>query len=483
MTVNNNAKLIRREILRRLAEILIKGEKFIETDRIPFKMRPKNGNHVRCCIHRDRAVIKYKILAILGFDANNEEDELKSLSSYFQESLVIQSNDTELLSVVDEACSSCQKNNYIVTNMCHGCVGRPCQVNCPKDAIIFDGDCAKIDHDKCVSCGLCQKVCPFHAIIYSPVPCEDVCPVNAISKDIFGKEKIDMEKCILCGKCMDTCPFGAIIEKTHLFDVIKSIENKQEVIAMLAPSIAGQFREDMGKISGSFIKLGFSDVYEVAWGADRTTQSEAAEFIEKAKQGQSMTSSCCPAYVNLIEKHSPELKSYVSTTPSPMEYTARMLREKHPNAKLVFVGPCIGKKGEAMASENVDLVLNFEEYGAWLIASEIEISECKEYKIRENISGNARNYAWSGGVSNAISSEMPDMHIQNVQFDGIDKHFLRKLKASLKTKEPTLVEVMSCEGGCVGGCSTITTSKAGKRQIEKFVEKEEEKSELIYTNN
>ena len=469
MKVNNKAKLIRREIFRHLGEMLIKETPFSETDRIPIKMRPKNQASIRCCIYRDRAVIRHKTMAMLGFDTNIEQDELKPLGEYFQESLNTAQPDDNILTVTHEACSSCKKANYVVTNMCRGCVGQSCMLNCPKDAIAFIGNQAKILEDKCVNCGLCQKVCPYHSIIYSPVPCEEVCPVDAIQKDAHGKEVIDIEKCIFCGKCIESCPYGAIVEKSHLFNIINKIKQKKKMIAMVAPSIGGQFRENMEKIMGSLIKLGFSEVYEVAMGADITAKAEANEFMEKAGEGLSMTTSCCPAYVNFIDKHAPDLKPYVSTTHSPMEYTAQYLREQHPEKELVFISPCIGKKDEASRSENIDYVINFEEFGAWLIAAGIEISECEDYSVKENISSHARGFAWNGGVSQAVAVHLPTLDFENIQFNGIERRFERQLKTVLKSSKPALVEVMSCEGGCLGGCSSIVNEKAGRRQLEKFI--------------
>jgi len=463
MTVTNNAKIIRRDLLARLTSILLEEQERAEYDRIPLKMRPRDGSSIRCCVHRDRAVLKYKIMAMLGFDLNQEDDELKTISSYMDDYLNDKSVEAAILTVVDEACSSCQKNNYVVTNMCRGCVGRPCQVNCPKNAISFNGPRAEISADTCVSCGLCEKVCPFHAIIYSPVPCEEACPVDAIRKDERGKEKIDMDNCILCGKCMDACPFGAVVERSDLFRVIRDIRDGKELVAMVAPSIAGQFRDGMGKILGSLVKLGFMGVYEVASGADTTSRNEAKEFAERMHEGKSMTTSCCPAYVNMIRKHHADLEEQLSTTLSPMAYTAKQLKEEHPGAKLVFVGPCVGKKGEAQLYEEIDYVLNFEEIGSWLVGAGIEISECEEYGVRDGISSNARNYAWTGGVSAAVAAELPGVAVRAVQFDGIDRRFAKELRLVLNSKEPVLAEVMACEGGCLGGCSTMATVKAGRR--------------------
>lgn len=467
MTINNNAKLIRRNILTRMVKIALEQENYEDLDRIPLKMRPRNGEHVRCCVFRDRALIKYKMMAIYGFDANNDEDELTSLATYHKASTNGEVKDSPFLRVVHEACSACQKNNYIVTNMCQGCVSRPCMLNCPKNAIHFEGEKAKISPDACVNCGICQKVCPFHAIIYSPVPCEEVCPVNAIQKDEQGKEVIDLEKCIFCGKCLEACPFGAIVEKSEVFEVISKISEKKEMIAMVAPSIAGQFREPVEKIYSGLKKLGFSKIVEVASGAEITTRIEAEEFAEKLEAGESMTTSCCRAYTNLVNKHHPDLQKFVSTTLTPMEYTAREVRKKYPDATSVFISPCISKKDEAANSENVDYVINFEEFGTWLVAAGIEISECEEYYPEQESGIFARNFARAGGVSEAVANQLPGIDFENIRFDGIDKFTPRKLKASLKGKKPAFIEVMSCEGGCIGGCNTIADTGAAKRQMDK----------------
>lgn len=479
MIVNNNAKIIRRELLARISTIQLQDRPLMKIDRIALEMRPRKGEHVRCCIYHDRAVLKYKIMAMLGFDQDEGGDELKSLGEYFKEAHEGATVSAPVMSVVDEACSSCQKNNYVVTNMCQGCVGRSCMLNCPKDAIDLSCGQAKIDKHLCVNCGICQQVCPFHAIIYAPVPCEDVCSVGAIQKDDEGKEKIDMDKCTLCGKCMEACPYGAVVEKSQLFEVIHEVKSPRKVVAMVAPAIAGQFRDSMGKIMSSLHVLGFDEVREVASGADETAQTEAKEFLEHIEKGKSMTTSCCPAYVNMIKKYAPELQDKLSTTLSPMEYTAISLRKEFPEAALVFIGPCVAKKGEALASANVDYVLNFEEFGAWLIATETEISQCKELDMENRISASARYFAQAGGVSEAVASHLKSVDFENIRFDGIDKSFLRKLKVALKGKSPALVEVMSCENGCVGGCSALATPKAAIRQLKKFVEAETTAVDLI----
>ena len=137
-------------------------------------------------------------------------------------------------------------------SLCRGCVARSCYMNCPKDAIRFkkNGQ-AMIDHDTCVSCGICHKSCPYHAIVYIPVPCEESCPVKAISKDEHGVEHIDESKCIYCGKCMNACPFGAIFEISQTFDVLQHIKKGEKLVAIIAPSILGQFKTCLLYTSGN----------------------------------------------------------------------------------------------------------------------------------------------------------------------------------------------------------------------------------------
>ncbi len=170
MAYNNYALVTRRELLIKLCKLLVKDQLIEEIDRIPIEMRPKNKQSIRCCVHKDRAVLKYKIMATLGYNIDDEEDELTPLSEYARHSLEKKDFTDTILTVVDEACSACVRINYTVTNLCKGCEGRPCMMNCPKEAIQIINGQAHIDHNKCVNCGLCKQACPYHAIVYIPVP-------------------------------------------------------------------------------------------------------------------------------------------------------------------------------------------------------------------------------------------------------------------------------------------------------------------------
>lgn len=208
--------------------------------------------------------------------------------------------------------------NYMVTNMCHNCVTQPCMATCPEGAIYRIGEQAQINPAMCVNCGLCLNACPFHAIVYVPVPCEESCPVNAISKDELGKEVIDYSKCIFCGRCARACPFGAIMDKSQIVDVLVYMQRGRSVAAMIAPSFVGQFKASMPQLVSALHALGFTHVVEVALGADQTAEVESAEFIKRMQRGDKvMGTSCCPAYVEAVRKHSTAFLPYVSDAKTP----------------------------------------------------------------------------------------------------------------------------------------------------------------------
>ncbi|MDA3927720.1 MAG: monomeric [FeFe] hydrogenase [Prolixibacteraceae bacterium] len=467
MVAQNKAMQIRREIQQRIVELIFDETLLEEIDKIPLTMRPRGSQSFRCCVYRDRALIKQKIMAMLGFELKSEEDEISPLSDFVLQSLVKATSDREIMRVVEDACHGCQQNNYVVTNMCRGCEGRPCEVNCPKDAINFVGRKAVIDPDKCVSCGICESVCPYHSIIYAPVPCEQACPVDAISKSESGKETIDFDKCIYCGKCVAICPFGAIVEESHVFDLAFSLKRKKRIVAMLAPSVAAQFSCTLSHMKKAMLSLGFQDVIYVAEGADITTQNEANEFIEN--EGNLMTTSCCPSFVNMIEKHVPALKNNVSHTPSPMVYTAQLAKLKHPNAQTVFVGPCMAKKAESFKVSGIDMVINFEELDALLMAAKLDPRTLEIDQDESEASKDAWGFALSGGVLQAVKNKLPkDIDLRPIAINGLDKKSIRQLNLLVKKNEYNFVEGMSCEGGCVGGCYMNVKPKVAQKRLLKL---------------
>lgn len=470
MAVTNNTMILRRELLTRIIKHLRSGDLREHIDRIPYLMRPRGVEVSRCCLYKDRAMLKYRTMGVLGFGTDDETDEMTSLAEYTDRAFAREKIEKEPLSVMDEACSACVRVNYVVTNMCRGCVARACAMNCNKDAISFSGGQAHIDSKRCVNCGLCQKNCPFHAIVYVPVPCEESCPVGAISKDESGKEHIDPRKCIYCGRCISACPFGAIMERSHLVDIFKAFTSDKEVIAIVAPAIAGQFKTSLENILGAVKNVGFDKVVEVAKGADITTEKEAEEFIEKMSSGEKfMTTSCCPSYYMLAARHLPEIKPFVSHTRSPMYYTAELVRRENPDAVIVFVGPCLAKRYEGFLDPNVDMVLSFEELGTMFVATGVDAFAPSKTVLDTEIDPSSRGYAATSGVMAAVAKKVGNRaEIKPIVVDGITKQSIRDLKGYAKACAGNMIEVMACEGGCVGGCNVIANPKVATRQIQEL---------------
>ena len=425
-------------------------------DRIPVALRPKGGAHSRCCVYHDRAVLKYRLMALLGFAAEDESDEAKTLKEYHASAPA----PAHPLTVCGAACSRCPPAQVVVTPNCRGCFARPCQYACPKKAISV-AERSAIDQAKCIKCGRCIAVCPFHAIVKTTVPCEEACPVGAIRKDESGVAAIDFERCVYCGKCFAACPFGAVMECSQMLEALAALKRGEKIVAMIAPSAQGQFPGTIGQLISATRKLGFEDVMEVALGAELTTAHETEEFLERtAKDPKSlMTSSCCPAYVNLVRKHLPEFMEHVSETPSPMVFAHRLAKEKHPGAKTLFIGPCVAKRGEAR-EKGIDYVLSFEELGAILAGRKIDVIACGEDMAERPAAATARNFAHSCGVTEAVlaeaSAKIEGFRLDSKSIDGIDKKTLSLLKLHHAGKlSANFLEVMACAGGCCKGPSSL----------------------------
>ena len=465
MAFVNNTLIVRRELMSKLVKMHHEGNLLAEIDRLPLTMSPKNSQaRGRCCIHKERAVLKYKMLPILGYSIDEETDELTPLSEYAKKALERTEPKNSILTVVDEACTACVKTNYVVTNLCKGCVARSCYMNCPKDAITFmENGQAHINHSKCINCGICKEACPYHSIVYIPIPCEEACPVKAIQKDENGIEQIDESKCIYCGKCINACPFGSVFEVSQVFDLFGALERNEKLVALMAPSIQSQFNNTIAEIADAVCKIGFEEAIEVAFGAMETTRLEGAELHDKLESGQQfMTTSCCPSYVELVNKHLTEMKPFVSHTKSPLYYTAQLAREKYPDAKLVFIGPCVAKRKEVIENKMVDFTLTFEELDSIFSGLSIEMSEINTAFNCAPTEG--RGFARAGGVLNAVAKMYPQLGVKPVQVSNINKKNIGLLRAYAKGKAPgNFIEVMACEGGCISGpCGKVDYTLAQK---------------------
>lgn len=472
----NQTKQLKREILAEIIKAFLK-DNFEENVRlIPYELRPK-GCEVpyRCCVYKERAIIKDRVIAGLGISIEND-DEKTLLSTYAKQALEREKPDENCLTVLEAACKGCIPSRVFVTNLCQGCVARQCVNSCKFGAIsIIDGK-SVIDGNKCKGCMQCIKACPYNAIVKLRVPCEDSCPVDSIEKDENGHAKIDFEKCITCGKCVTACPFGAVHEKSQVIDVLKHIKAGKKVTAMVAPAIMGQFSCTPQQLHSALKNLGFSEVYEVAQGADVTTKQEAKDFKERMIRGDKfMTTSCCAGYIELIQKHLPEIKDFISDSKTPLHYTAEIVKNEHLDCVSVFFSPCSAKRKEAELNPFIDYVINFEEMSAWFMATGIDVSKCDSIKFKNEASCESRKYALSGGVAKAVETVADkEIEVKPYCINGLNKQSISELKQFVKNGEcefGNLVEVMACEGGCIAGNSAINSVKAAYKQISAYTEK------------
>ncbi len=416
----------------------------------------KDEPPMSCCIYKDRAIVAERIRIALGGNKNNPN----------------------VIQVIDISCDECPEAGHVVTDLCRGCVAHRCADACKPGAIKFDDEQrAHIDKSRCVECGRCAAVCPYSAITNFKRPCERACKVDAISMGPDGVAVIDSEKCIACGACVYQCPFGATLDVSSITDVIKTImasENNEKfrVYAVVAPAIASQFKyAEIGQIITAIKEIGFYSVEEAALGADIVAYNEAAELQER----DLMTSSCCPAFVKYIKTKFPDMADKISSSLSPMAVTGKFIKERDPDAKVVFIGPCTAKKAEVKQPETaayVDYVLTFEELQALIDSKDIEVEELEETDL-DHASSFGRNFAKSGGVTDAVIEAAYEqlgegVKIDPIVCDGIDKCKSALLRANKGVLPHNFIEGMVCSGGCIGGAACLTHGDANKRSIEKY---------------
>ena len=428
-------------------------------DEMILRMFPGPKPNWRCCVYKEREIVRERVKLAMGKNVTTNP------------------NSRNIVQIIEPACDECPIASYMVTDMCRFCLGKACLNSCRFGAISPGDNHMKIDPTKCKECGMCANACPYGAIIHVERPCKKACPMDAISYNEFGIAHIDEEKCVNCGHCIHNCPFGAIGSKVYLVDIINEIKAGKEVIAMVAPSIEGQFGDaNLASIRQALKKMGFADMVEVGLGADLTAAYEAREWIEAIKEGNKLTTSCCPAFVEMIRKNYPDIyEKNKSKTVSPMCATSRYLKVIKPYAKTVFIGPCVAKKKEAQNEDipgNADYVMTFGELQILMNSAGVTFEPADDFDQESSLFG--KKFASSGGVANAVLEVMKELgeETENIKLlrasGGADcKKAIMLLKHGRLPED--FIEGMFCPGGCVGGPSRrkteIEITKARNKQL------------------
>ena len=451
--VTNDATILRikHDVLYEVAKAAWEGKLEEDKEDIPYRMIPGPQAQFRCCIYKEREIIRQRVRLAMG-KCPSERDT------------------ANVVQVINAACEECPIASYVVTDNCRKCMGKACQNSCHFGAITIGEQRAHIDPNKCKECGMCANACPYNAIAHLERPCKKACPVDAITYDEYGICMIDEKKCIQCGMCIHSCPFGAIGSKTFIVDVINLIRAGKKVVAMIAPAVEGQFGADITMASWrtALKKVGFADMVEVALGGDMTAAAEAEEWAEAYKEGKKMTTSCCPAFVNMIKQHFPMLLDNMSTTVSPMCGVSRMIKAQDPEAVTVFIGPCIAKKSETMdlnIQGNADYAITLGEIRAMMRAKGVELEP--EENTLQNGSVFGKRFGNGGGVTAAVlqclkeQGENTDINVMKCNGAAECKKALLLLKVGKLPAD--FVEGMACVGGCVGGPSKHKTEQEAKK--------------------
>lgn len=365
------------------------------------------------------------------------------------------------------------------------------------------------DHSKCILCGNCVRIC------------NEVQGIGAIDfafrgfrskiATAFNKELGQSHECVSCGQCARVCPTGALMpNSSEIEEVFKAINNPNKKVAVhIAPAVRVGLGEIFGlpqgqnvdgKIAAALRMLGFDYVYDTAFAADLTIWEEANEFLARFKKGTNLPqfTSCCPAWVNYVEKFAPEFIPNLSTARSPMQMMGPVLKAdfedkggKREDLVVVAVMPCSAKKSESKRREfyvndnpdtdyvvtTVGLARMIKEAGIDFVNLENEwfdmpfgsktgagvifgasggvMEAALRYALSELDPANARSVKFSSLRQSSVfkekTVEIGDLKIRTAVVSGLKN--ARKLLEDIKAGKDhyDFIEVMSCQGGCVAG--------------------------------
>ena len=288
--------------------------------------------------------------------------------------------------------------------------------------------------------------------------CLRECPVKAIEVKNHQARIIE-SRCILCGHCTLICPQNAKIVHSSLNEIKQILNSGAKVVASVAPSFLSSFGlKDFNVFKIALAKVGFFDAEETAYGAELVTQQYKA--LLESKQFKNFITSACPAVCRLIQAYYPKALQYLAPVDSPMIAHAKMLRKQHPDAKVIFIGPCIAKKREAIESGSIDGVLTYDDMQELFAEKNIVLDEIINISL-ENKKGTAclsKAYPISHGIIKAFP-ELPKGY-DYMAVDGPDRCV--DALQNIDNLENVFLEMNICKDGCVNGpCSLSVNIKGG----------------------
>ena len=289
-------------------------------------------------------------------------------------------------------------------------------------------NCLTLKKSNCKNCYKCIRHCPVKAIRFS-----------GNQAHIIGNE------CILCGQCFVVCPQNAkqIVDETEKVRVL--LQSGNPVVVSLAPSFVANYDGvGINAMRDALQKLGFYDVEETAIGA--TIVKKEYERMLKEDERDIIITSCCHSINLLIQKYFPAELEYLADVVSPMQAHCMDIKKRFPNAKTVFIGPCVSKKDEAEHYEGiVDAVLTFEELTQWLKEANIELKK----EMDSDPESRARFFPTTGGILKTMTQDAPGYTY--LALDGVENCIdaLKDIESGKIHK--CFIEMSACVGSCIGG--------------------------------
>ena len=289
-------------------------------------------------------------------------------------------------------------------------------------------ECLTLKKSNCKNCYKCIRHCPVKSIRFS-----------GNQAYIIGNE------CIMCGQCFVVCPQDAkqIVDETEKVKVL--LQSGDPVFVSLAPSFVANYEGvGIGAMREALKQLGFYDVEETAIGA--TIVKKEYERMVGEKTHDIIISSCCHSINLLIQKYFPAELPYLADVLSPMQAHCKDIKKRMPNAKTVFIGPCVAKKDEAQYYEGlVDAVLTFDELTNWLKSQNIELKQ----EMDQDENTRARFFPTTGGILKTMETDDPDYTYMAI--DGTENCIAALREIESGKLHRCFIEMSACVGSCVGG--------------------------------
>ena len=289
-------------------------------------------------------------------------------------------------------------------------------------------NCLTLKKSNCKSCFRCVRKCPVKAIRFS-----------GSQAHIIGNE------CILCGNCVVQCPQNAKEIADSVEKVRVLLQSGDPVIVSLAPSFIANYEgAGIESMTAALKKLGFTDVEETAIGA--TIVKNEYERMIREEERDVIITSCCHSINLLIQKRYPVCLEYLADVMSPMQAHCDDIKRRYPNAKTVFIGPCVAKKDEAEYYAGiVDAVLTYEELSRMLNEARITIERTPD----SDPNSRARFFPTTGGVLKTMAQDAPGYTY--VAIDGVENCMNALQDIASGKIHKCFIEMSACIGSCIGG--------------------------------